>query len=393
MVKASFARLSPLAKDRICGMREAGWKRADISKQVKKNDGKRPCLQAVDGVLKKFEEDPEWDGCEERTEGGRPRDLTQQQEKKIRDILLRDVGRKIVSATSVKRSLPELRRVADRTIQRTFQRLGFAYKYRRKKAAIGEKYKPARLSYCDWLLKQSQEHLNKFAYIDGTTFFLPRTEVEQRDKQRACLGPRGWRLADGSDSMEDKNVGPSAYAKSQGNPVRMWGLFCNGRLEYWVLPEEPDDKGKMKSVAMTGERYHHFISTYLAKWRRKCLPKFPKSQKVPLVKDHEGFLRWNHTKAYDNLKAERDAGFSTVTQHPKCSADLNAIEGWWRVLQLRLFLTAPVQMESRAQFLKRLRRTVAWLNNNARAHGKQLCTNQKERARAVKKLLGAKCKW
>ena len=110
-------------------------------------------------------------------------------------------------------------------------------------------------------------------------------------------------------------------------------------------------------------------------------------------KDHERFLRWNHTKEYDNLKAEREAGFSTVTQHPKSSADLNAIEGWWRVLQQRLFLTAPVQMESRAQFLKRLRRTVAWLNNNARAHSKQLGTNQKESARAVKKLSGAKCKW
>ena len=122
------------------------------------------------------------------------------------------------------------------------------------------------------------------------------------------MGPRGWRLADGSDSLEDKNVGASSYAKSQGNPVRIWGLFCNGRLEYWVLPEEPDDKGKMKSVTMTGERYHSFVSTYLAKWRRKCLPKFPKSQKVPLVKDHERFLRWNHTKEYDNLKAERDAG-------------------------------------------------------------------------------------
>ena len=80
-------------------------------KKVRKKDGKRPCLQAVDGVLKKFEEDPQWDGCEERTEGGRPRDLTQQQEKKIHDILLKDVGRKVVSATSVKRSLPQLRDV------------------------------------------------------------------------------------------------------------------------------------------------------------------------------------------------------------------------------------------------------------------------------------------
>ena len=112
MTKASFARLSPLAKGRIVGMREAGMKRAAIRKKVKKKDGKRPCLRAVDAVLKKFEEDPEWDGCEKRTAGGRPRDLTQQQEEEILDILLRDVGKKVVSATSVKRSLPHLRRVS-----------------------------------------------------------------------------------------------------------------------------------------------------------------------------------------------------------------------------------------------------------------------------------------
>ena len=257
----------------------------------------------------------------------------------------------------------------------------------------GDKYKPDRLLYCDWLLKQVQTFLNKFAYVDGTTFFLPRDEEEKSDKQRACLGRRGWRLEDGSDSLEDKNVGPSAYAKSQGKPVKIWGLFFNGRLEYWVLPEEVDDKGKKKTVNMTGARYNYFVKTFLAKWKRKCYPSFPKGEKVPLVKDYEKFLRWDKTKEFDNMGAERAAGFNTVKQHPKVSPDLNAIEGWWRVVQQRLYLTAPVALESRADFLKRLRRTVDWLNKNARAQAKKLCTNQKERARAVKKLDGARCKW
>ena len=120
---------------------------------------------------------------------------------------------------------------------------------------------------------------------------------------------------------------------------------------------------------------------------------FPKNEKVPLVKDFEKFLRWDSIKEFDNLKAERHAGFDTVKRHPKVSPDLNAIEGWWRVLQQRLSLTAPVALESRAAFLKRLRRTVAWLNTNARAQGKKLCTDQKARANAVKKLQGARCKW
>lgn len=391
--KPSFARLSPLAKGRIIGMREQGAKRADIAKKVKKKDGTSPSLKAVDDVLDRFEDDPEWDGREERTAGGRPRNLTSKQLEKIRKLLVRDVGKHVVSTTYVKRILKELRLVPDRTIQRSFERLGYSYLYRRRKQAIGDKYKPARLAYCDWLLKQKQAFLNKFAYVDGTTFFRPRTEEEQRDKARACLGPRGWRLTDCSDSLEDKNVGASAYAKSQGKAVKIWGLLFNGRLEYWVLPEEVDEKGKSKSVNMTGARYNYFVTTFLAKWKRKCYLKFPKDEKVPLVKDFERFLRWDKTKEFDNLKAERDAGFSTVKQHPKVSPDFNAIEGWWQVLQQRLSLTAPVTLESRAAFLKRLRRTVVWLNKNARGHAKQLCTNQKDRARAVKKLQGARCKW
>lgn len=391
--KISYARLSPLAKGRIIGMREKGAKREDIRTEVKKTDGSSPSLLTVDLVLDRFKKDPEWDGCEKRTAGGRPRDVTEEQLAEIHKILLRDVGKHLVSASYVKRLLKKLRHIPDKTIQRSFQRLGYSYQYRRGKQAIGDKYKPARLAYCAWLLKQDQKFLNKFAYVDGTTFFRPRTEEERRDQERACLGPRGWRQADGSDGLEDRNVGPSAYAKSQGMPVKIWGLFFNGRLEYWVLPEEVDDKGKTKSVNMTGARYNYFVKTFLAKWRRKCYPNFPKNEKVPLVKDFERFLRWDKSKPFDNMKAERDAGFSTVKQHSKVSPDLNAIEGWWKVLQERLSLTSPLGLESRAAFLKRLRRTVDWLNKNARARAKHLCTNQKDRARAVKKLHGARCKW
>ena len=391
--KPSYARLSPLAKGRVIGLREAGTERQEIRKKVLKKDGKKPSIGTVDGILARFEEDPDWDGCEDRTAGGRPRLLTPEQEARIKNILLKDVGRYVVSATYVKRILKDLRTVPERTIQRTFHRLGYAYLYRRGKSAVASKYKPARLKYCEWLLKQDQAYLNKFAYVDGTTFFRPRTEEERQDKERACLGPRGWRLEDGSDSLEDKNVGHSAYAKSQGKVVKIWGLFFNGRLEYWVFPEETDEKGKMKSANMTGARYNYFVKTFLAQWKRRCYPRFPKGEKVPLVKDFERFLRWDETKEFDNMKAERDAGFSTVKHRPKVSPDFNAIEGWWKVVQQRLSLTAPVALESRAAFLKRLRCTVVWLNKNARDHAMKLCTNQKVRARDVKKLQGARCRW
>ena len=65
-VKPSFARLSPLAKGRIVGMREEGAERADIATRVMKKDGTFPSLKAIDNVLHRFEEDSEWDGKEER---------------------------------------------------------------------------------------------------------------------------------------------------------------------------------------------------------------------------------------------------------------------------------------------------------------------------------------
>lgn len=79
--------------------------------------------------------------------------------------------------------------------------------------------------------------------------------------------------------------------------------------------------------------------------------------------------------------------------HPKYSPDLNAIEGWWRVLRERLEQTAPEDFESREEFIARLRRTVSWLNEHRWEDALKLCAHQKERAADVKLLEGARTKW
>ena len=89
----------------------------------------------------------------------------------------------------------------------------------------------------------------------------------------------------------------------------------------------------------------------------------------------------------------RVAGCPAVKNFPKCSPDLNAIEGQWRVLRERLEERAPEDMETRDSFLARLRRTVDWLNRNRREGATQLCTNLKTRAHDVKELAGARTKW
>ena len=95
----------------------------------------------------------------------------------------------------------------------------------------------------------------------------------------------------------------------------------------------------------------------------------------------------------DNLKALKEAGCPVVENFPKCSPDHNAIEGVWHMLKQRMVHTDPDVFENRADFLARLRRQVASLNDNKGDELLQMCTNQKERAEEVEKLLGAKCQW
>ena len=127
------------------------------------------------------------------------------------------------------------------------------------------------------------------------------------------------------------------------------------------------------------------VEKHFATWRKKCLPR---GGSVYVVKDYERFLRNAET-----IAAETKAGCLQVPKYPKCSPDLNAIEGWWRKLKLHLEEKEPDEMESREEFIRRLRRAVNHLNERCRTLGRKLCRNQKERAKECKKLLGARTRW
>ena len=368
----AFARLDVFARGMIWGMHVAKAPREDICKEVVKKDGRPPSIQAVDQVIAHMKVFPDWRG-EDSKAGGRPGKLTAGQKKEVVGLVFRERGQAKVTVSFCRKRLPFLRRVSRQTVVRALQESGFAWLRRRVKTLVPQAIKAARLEYAEWILGRRQTTLDRFAYTDGTTFFLARGFAEHEQKQRAALGSHVWR-------MWSDNVGPSLYAKAQGLLVKIWGFFANGILQYSVLP-----KDGARTTNMNGDRYEWLIGKHFAAWRRTCLED---DLPVHIVQDHERCL-WQDR----NVRALRVAGCLLVTQHTKYSPDLNAIEGQWRILRERLELTAPVEIESREQFITRLRTTVTWLNTNRSEDALALCVNQKQRARDLELLDGAKTKW
>ena len=406
--KPTYARLDPFTRGMIWGMHCAGASREAILKDVKKEDGSPVGKTAVDEVIAHMKKDPTWRGADPDTSNrGRPSLLTDEDQQEIEDVVFEYKAKAMVCTRFIKRRIKRLRHVSRQCISRALHLAGLAWLQRRNKAAIAPRLKGPRLKYCDWVLKQTQAFLNRFAYTDGTTFYLARTWEEHQDKQRAALGKFCWRMASGKDGLLDENVGPSMYAKAQGLPVKIWGLFANGRLEYYVLPTDGGPKAEAKAKAkagakakakgkamkkkkrktgtvnMTINRYVALIESQFKTWRQTC---FGDNKPVHLVQDHESCL-WNAR----SLAALQEAGFSVLENYPVQSPDLNAIEGWWHRIRQRLDETAPEEMETRSEFLVRLRRTVHWLNENAADDALYLQQNQRERAKEVKDLKGARC--
>jgi len=121
---------------------------------------------------------------------------------------------------------------------------------------------------------------------------------------------------------------------------------------------------------MNGDRYEWLVTNKFASWRQAC---FEDDEPVSLVQDRERCL-WQDR----NFKALRQTGCPVVDQHPKHSPDMNAIEGWWKLLRQRLEVTEPEEFEGRAAFLVRLGRAATWLNSNRWAQVLQLFTHHSQ---------------
>lgn len=346
-----------------------GLEATAIAPLVRRANGKKMTKGAVQVIMRKLRENPKWRG-ERLGESGKKRKTTKEVDQQIVDYTLENRGQEKVTVKVLKREIPDLRQFGDSLVQRRLHEAGLKSLPRRAKSHVETKYIANRLAFARWVLSQSAAYLARWAYTDGTVFYLDRSPEELEQSQRRALGKRVWRMADGSDGLWDENIGASAYNKAQGRPVRVWGLFANGLIHIWVL--EPGD-------VMNMEIFSELVQDEWPELLGEC---------DLIVADFERCLR-----SEPALEAMKEIGVKMVPDYPVSSQDLNAIENIWGILRARLNETMPSEIEDRRAFVARLRATVRWLNWNRQKQMSYLAFNQKDRARDVIELEGNRTGW
>ena len=324
-----------------------------------------PSVQAVADVIAKLN-GKSWRG--ERASGsGAPRKTTVKVDKMIVKQVFKDRGQQKVTVAYLKKMLPALRKVSDGTVENRLHEAGLLYLKRRRKTLVTKSYLQPRQRFATRVLTLHQNTLNKWAYSDGTVFYLDKSEDGAEHTQRASLGKSIWRLSDRSDALFSDCVGPSSYNKAQGDPVKVWGVLANGQLHITILP---------KGQHMNRWWYAWIIKRYFPEWL---------DGSTQLVQDFESCLRCD-----EPMEELRKLKVELVPDYPKCSQDLNAIENAWKVLRERLEATLPVGLEYRDDFIVRLKNAVRWINANRYDQLLHFCRNQKERATELLSLKGGR---
>lgn len=364
-----MARLTPFEIGQIKAHLHHGLGPTAIAGIVKKVDGANVSVQGVADVKAKLEESPNWRG--DREDGsGRPRKTNTTTDKAIVKEVFRARGRAKVTVAYLKKKFPRLRQLSDTLVEERLHDAGLLYLKRRRKTLVPSKYKDARMEFARRVKRMHASTLERWAYSDGTVFYLDRDDADVESSQRAALGRSVWRRADASDALYADCVGPSSYKKGQGVPVRVWGLLAKGRLHITILPEKE---------VMNRWWYAWVVKRYFPLWLDGC---------DKLIQDYERCLRCD-----EPLEELAKLGVEVVGDYPKCSQDLNAIENAWNLVRRRLDETMPRALESRCDFLTRLRAAVQWINVNRAEQLSKFCNNQKERADELLFLEGSRTRF
>ena len=128
----------------------------------------------------------------------------------------------IVTVSFCQKALPALRKYSRHVLARGLHDAGLAWLRRRKKRFVPAPVREQRCGYARWVLKQKASALSKWAYVDGTTYYLAQSVAQSSDQERKRLGPFVWRESAGRDGLFTDNVGASMYAGTRGPP----SLLC-----------------------------------------------------------------------------------------------------------------------------------------------------------------------
>lgn len=341
-----------------------------ISRIVVKGDGKSHFTEtAVKKCMDSVSVDPSWRG-KRRAGSGAPRKTTTRQDEQIVAAIFKYRGRFKVTVGWLKKRYGWARLLSNSAMEDRLDDAGLEYLRRRRKSLVEMVYVPERLEYCTSVKRKRQSTLDRWAYTDGTVFYLDSTADNNEHTQRAALGSMVWRKTDGTDALYADCVGPSGYKKAQGRPVRVWGMLANGKLHIEVL-EQGD--------VMNKELYSTLVDEKFPEWLDGC---------EYLVQDFEACLR-----SEEALEAFERVGVQLVPDYPRCSQDFNAIENAWDLLRRRLDQTLPRAWEDRDSFIGRLQEAVVFINRHRKKRLEELSRNQKVRCLECEKLEGSRTSW
>jgi hypothetical protein len=367
-----MAQLGPFEVGQIKAHMEHGLGCTTISTKIFKADGKTNFSEnAIWEAMAKLKKNKGWRG-EREVGSGAPRQTTAKLDKQIIKWVLAERGKQKVTVPAVRKQFPVLRKFDDSLVYDRLEDAELTYLRRRRKAIAGKTYYRQRVRYCQGVKRKHQATLEKWAYTDGTTYFLDRNDGERDNSLRRALGTHVWRRSDNSDAMWEECLGPSAYSKGQGKPVRVWGMLACGVIHIEIL-----DEGE----AMDTTLYVELIEDKFENWMGNC---------EYLVCDFEGCIRGQPA-----VNALQKVGLTLVEDYPVSSQDFNAMENVWFILKQRLDESMPVCLESRENFTKRLKAAVSWANKSRSDQLCHLSTNQKERAADCMKTKpkGGRTKW
>ena len=368
----TFARINVFNRGLIVAHSEHGLTAKQICKRVVKKDGKRPKPRAVQKTICKKRLNPEWQGENAPGGPGRKPSITPEHAKALEKLIFQERGKAYCTMRYCKQRLPCLRKYSRFVLAYALHGVGLKWLRRRSKRKVLPSNLQPRIDWAKWVLLQIASFFLNFAFIDGSTFYLARSVQEKDDQERKALGQFTWRMSSCADGLYNDNVGPSLYAAHQGQPVKIWGFLANGKLCYHVLPA----RGR-GTTHMNGLVFRHMIETYGAKWIRTCWPN-RRPRRVQIIMDWERCLRTD-----ESLECLREHCMHAVPNYPKSSGDLNSIENVWHHLKGRLDETAPSTLESRPDFLIRLRAAIQHLNTTKAHVLQQLCRDQMKRAQKV----------